>query len=274
MFYNYEIPEIINKTKEIRKNIIMMNAYAKGGHTGSDLSEADILASLFFRVLQIPISDKHDYGDNTFIQSKGHGVGGFYATLAAMGVLKQEDLKTYLSFNSFLPGHPVKTKQPFINLNTGGLGHGLPVAVGMAIGKKKKGADGVVYVLTGDGELQEGSNWEAAMAASRFGLDNLVVIVDRNRLQLADKTESIMGLEPLCEKWEAFGLEVLSLDGNNVAEIVSGLESLDHRNGVPKVVIANTVKGKGISFMENVPEWHHKYPDNKQLKQALLEIAE
>ena len=179
-----------------------------------------------------------------------------------------------MGFDTKLPGHPVRQKTPGIEFNTGALGHGLPVAVGLALSAKKSGRDFRVYVLTGDGELEEGSNWEAAMCAAHYKLDNLVVINDRNNLQLADQTEKIMHLEPLADKWRAFGFDVHETDGNNVAKFVNTVEKLDFKNNLPHVIIAKTTKGKGVSFIENMPKWHHKVCDAEELKLAMTELAE
>ena len=203
-----EAEEIKEKAKEIRKKIIKMNSSAGQGHTGADLSETDILASLFFRILKFNKNNMDDLSRDRFILSKGHGVGGFYCTLAEAGLIDESDLKTYLDFDSQLPGHPVKQKNEYVELNTGALGHGLSVAVGLALSAKLSERQFRVFVLTGDGELQEGSNWEAMMSAAHFKLHNLVLIIDRNSLQLANKTEKIMALEPLDKKLEAFGFKV------------------------------------------------------------------
>jgi transketolase len=267
------------RAQEIRKKICVMNSAAKSGHTGGDMSEADILAALYFHVMRYDVNaDKSVAWHDEFILSKGHGVGGLYACFAELGWLDAPELLTYLKDDSRLPGHPVKQKLPgWVTVNTGGLGHGLPIAAGLAMAKQRhaaagKGSAGRVFVLTGDGELEEGSNWEAAMAAAHFELSNLVVIVDRNRLQLADFTHNIMDLDPLDEKFRAFGFEVHDVNGNDVDAIWKLIESLDHTNPKPKVLIASTIKGRGVSFMENVPAWHHKFPDDDQLKQALLEL--
>jgi len=249
-----------------------MNARAGQGHTGADLSEADILAALFFRVLEIRRDRLDDPERDRFILSKGHGVGGLYCTLAEAGYLDPALLDTYLEFDSPLPGHPVRQKTPMIELNTGSLGHGLSVAVGLALSAKKSGRGFRVFVLTGDGELQEGSVWEAAMSASRFRLDNLIVIVDRNTLQLADRTERIMPLEPLAEKWRAFGFDVHCADGHDVANLVEVLENMDLGCGKPHVVIARTIKGKGISFIEDRAAWHHRVPNQKEAVKAIEEL--
>jgi transketolase len=264
--------EIEARTKNIRKKIIRMNAAAGQGHTGGDLSETDILAALIFRILNIQKDRLDDPGRDRFILSKGHGVGGLYCTLAEAGYIDESLLETYLRFDSSLPGHPVRQKVPVIELNTGALGHGLSVGVGLALSGKMSGRDFRVFVLTGDGELQEGSVWEAAMSASRFKLDNLVVIVDRNGLQLADSTEKIMPLEPLADKWQAFGFDVQSCDGNSVIEFVKTVEALDLSCGAPHVVIAKTIKGKGVSFMEGRAAWHHKVPEGEQVAKAIEEL--
>ena len=261
--------EIEVRAREIRRKIIQMNSNAGQGHTGADLSEADILASLFFRVLRYDPRRSKDPDRDRFILSKGHGVGGFYCTLAEAGIIDPALLSTYLKFDSALPGHPVRQKTPFVEINTGALGHGLSVAVGLALSAKMSGRDFRVYVLLGDGELQEGSNWEAAMSASQFRLGNLVAIIDRNTLQLADRTETIMALEPLDDKLESFGFETARANGNDPAEIVKVLDSFDMAGDTPHAVVARTVKGKGVSFIEDQPSWHHRIPVGDQLRQAI-----
>jgi transketolase len=270
--YNLEPEEITAETSAIRKKILKMNYNAGQGHTGADLSETDILAALYFRVLKYSKDDPSDPGRDRFILSKGHGVGGLYCTLAQGGLIGEESLSTYLQFDSKLPGHPVRQKNPFVEVNTGALGHGLAVGVGLALAAKKSGRKYLVYVLTGDGELQEGSNWEAAMTAVHLKLDNLIWIVDRNRLQLADLTENINGLEPLDQKLKSFGLDVYQTDGNDVKELVNTLESLPREDNKPKVVIANTTKGKGVSFIEGQSSWHHKIPNVQELALAMEEL--
>ena len=264
--------EIIKRAKEIRKKIIKMNSSAGQGHTGADLSETDILASLFFRILNINKSNLNDPDRDRLILSKGHGIGGFYCTLAEAGYIDKSLLMTYLQFDSALPGHPVSQKTPCIELNTGSLGHGLSVGVGLALSGKMSKRTFRTFVLTGDGELQEGSIWEAAMSAAHFKLDNLIVIVDRNTLQLGDRTETIMALEPLEGKWKAFGFDVQVTDGNNVVNFIETIERLDMHNGQPHVVIARTIKGKGISFIEDRASWHHKIPIGEQVTQAIEEL--
>lgn len=264
--------EIVLKARNIRTNICKMNAHSKGGHTGADMSEADILASMYFNILRYetgPIA-----WQDRFILSKGHGVGGWYSCMAEAGFMPEAELSTYLQDESRLAGHPIRQKLPdLITVSTGGLGHGLPIGVGLALSEKKQGRDGRIFVLTGDGELEEGSNWEAALSAAQFELDNLVLIVDRNHLQLGDFVKKIIDLEPLDEKWRAFRWEVVITNGNDPKEFIEAIESLDHGNGKPKAVIAQTVKGRGVSFMENMPAWHHKFPNTEELEQAIKELS-
>lgn len=271
--HNLDPVQISDKAKAILRRVLQMNHHAGQGHTGADLSEADILASLYFRILDISPDRLDDPDRDRFILSKGHGVGGYYCTLAEAGYLDPALLETYLGFDTPLPGHPVRQKVPAIELNTGALGHGLPVAVGLALAAKLSGRFYRVFVLTGDGELQEGSNWEAAMSAAHFELDNLIVIVDRNGLQLADRTEKLMSLEPLDRKWEAFGFDVHTTDGNSPAAIVDTVESLPSQSGTPHVILAATTKGRGVSFIEDQPAWHHKVPTDTELTTALEELA-
>lgn len=264
--------DIEKKAREIRKRIILMNSSAGQGHTGADLSEADILASLFFNILRYDRSALRDPDRDHFILSKGHGVGGLYCTLAEAGILDEDLLATYLRFDSGLPGHPVRQKTPSIEINTGALGHGLSIGVGLALSARMTGRSFRVFVLLGDGELQEGSNWEAAMSAAHFKLENLVAIVDRNTLQLADRTETIMALEPLADKWRSFGFDVRETDGNDPAAFIKTIERLDSRAVRPHVVIARTVKGKGVSFIEDRAAWHHKIPVGDQVQKAIEEL--
>ncbi|HUJ74527.1 MAG TPA: transketolase [bacterium] len=284
--FGLEPAGIEERAREIRRRIVQMNSAAGQGHTGADLSEADILATLFFRVLRYSPQRPADQLRDRFVLSKGHGVGGFYCTLAEAGIIPAEVLSTYLKFDSPLPGHPVRQKTPFVEINTGALGHGLSVGVGLALSARVLAPDPAldpappagsappfqVYVLLGDGELQEGSNWEAAMSAAQFRLGNLVAIVDRNSLQLADRTESIMALEPLEKKWEAFGFDVATADGNNPEDLLRALDEFDPAGEAPHVLLARTVKGKGVSFMEDQAAWHHKIPVGDQLRQAIEEL--
>lgn len=257
--------------RQARRYVLQMNHRAGKGHTGADLSEVDIICTLFMGVMDCgaarPDRDR-------FILSKGHGAGGLYCCAAAMGMIQPEVLTQFMGDDTLLAGHPIRQKLPeLVEINSGGLGHGLPIAVGLALGNRLAGlAHRRVFVLLGDGELAEGSNWEAAMSASKFKLDNLIAIVDRNRLQLAGKTEDIMPLEPLADKWRAFGFEVLECDGHNPQAIAGAVNQPG--SGKPRVILANTEKGHGISFMANVPAWHHAVPDDQQLAQGLAELEE
>ncbi len=270
--FSLDAAGISARAKSIRRRVIRMNAAAGQGHTGADLSEADILATLFFNLLRYDPRSPENPGRDRFVLSKGHGVGGFYGTLAEAGILDEAKLETYLAFDSDLPGHPVRQKTPFVEVNTGALGHGLSVGVGLALAAKKQGRAARVFVLLGDGELQEGSVWEAAMSAAHFRLDNLVAIVDRNGLQLADRTETIMALEPLEAKWSSFGFDVRPVDGNDPDALLACVGALDWSTGKPHVLVARTVKGKGVSFIEDQPAWHHKIPVGDEVKRAIEEL--
>ncbi|MBD3239857.1 MAG: transketolase [Chitinivibrionales bacterium] len=271
--YNLEPQEIARRASSIRRRVLHMNNKAGQGHTGADLSETDMLAALYLRILDIAPGRETDPQRDRFILSKGHGAGGYYCALAEAGYIDESLLETYLGFDSALPGHPVRGKLPAVELNTGALGHGMPVAVGLALAAKRTGRSYRVFVLAGDGELQEGSNWEAAMSAAHFGLDNLTVIVDRNGLQLAGRTEDLMGVEPLDRKWEAFGWDVHTTAGNDVGAFVETIERIDTTNGRPHAVLARTRKGKGVSFIEDKPEWHHKVPSDDELTLAIEELT-
>lgn len=244
------------------------------GHPGGDLSCADILAVLYFGVLRINPADPCDPGRDRFIMSKGHSSASYYAVLAAAGFFPEEELDSYLQPLSALNGHPDRNKVPGVEANTGTLGHGLPVAAGAALAAKMDRAGWRVFVLTGDGELQEGSNWEAAMAAAHHGLDNLVLVVDRNRLQQGDATERTLRLEPLAEKFRAFGWVVAEIDGHDHAALLSLFRRLPLEASKPNCIIAHTVKGKGVSFMEGRAEWHHGHLSDEQFEQALRELEE
>lgn len=270
--FNLQPDKIAAKARGIRRKIIRTNVSAGQGHTGSDLSETDILACLFFRILNLRADQLDDPNRDRFILSKGHGVCGLYCTLTEAGYMPEAMLETYLQFDSDLPGHPVRQKCPFVELNTGALGHGLSVGTGLALSAKMTNRSFRVFVLTGDGELQEGSNWEAAMSAAHFKLDNLILIVDRNTLQLADYTETIMAIEPLADKFRAFGFDVHTTDGNTPRDFIDTIEKLDMHNKKPKVVIAKTTKGKGISFIENQPSWHHRIPSGNEIIDAIKEL--
>jgi transketolase len=254
-----------------RRSIVEMIGAAGQGHIGGDLSVTDVLTVLYDAVLRIDPADPGRAGRDRFILSKGHCAAALYTTLARSGYFPPRELGTFLAPFSPLGGHPDRTKVPGVETNTGPLGHGLPVAVGQAIAAKLQGNDARIFVVMGDGEMQEGSNWEALMAAAHHRLDNLVAVVDRNRLQQGARTEDTNGLDPLDDKLAAFGCEVRIVDGHDHLALIDAFRPAEH--GGPVAVIANTVKGKGVSFIEDRVEWHHKVPSTEQVRLALEELA-
>lgn len=272
--YALDVQDLEKRARSIRRRIIELNANSPaGGHTGADLSQVEILTALYFRLLNCAPERINDPERDIYIQSKGHAAGGYYCVLAEAGYIPVEWLATYQHADSHLPGHPVRHKTPGVELNTGALGHGLPVAVGLALAAKKDNSTRKIFVVTGDGELAEGSNWEAALVAAHYGLDNLIIINDKNKLQLAGATREIMNTDPLAEKWQAFGFNVTECEGNVMSSVVSTLENLP-ANGKPNVVIANTEKGFGISFIQGKPEWHHRVPKGEEIQLALEELKD
>jgi len=265
---------LIERATRIRRAALTMVERAGLGHAGGDLSAADILAALYLVVLKFDPREPKTPQRDRFIMSKGHCSGALYATLAEAGFFPREELETYMRPLARLNGHPNCVNIPGVETNTGPLGHGLPVAVGTAIAAKLDGAAWRTFVLTGDGELQEGSNWEAAMSAAHYELDNLTVIVDRNRLQQGDGTENTMRLEPLADKWRAFGWAVAEVDGHDYNALLDTFERLPLAPGKPNCVIARTIKGKGVSFMEDQVGWHHRVPTAEELALALGELSE
>jgi transketolase len=266
-----KVKSLQQKAILIRKRTLQMIYDAKHGHTGGSLSCVDILVALYFDILRYDPANPKDPGRDRFIMSKGHSVESYYCVLSRTGFFPEEILNTYGKFNSPLAGHPV-TKVPGVELNSGSLGHGLSVGTGMALAGKMDNKDYKVWVLMGDGEQAEGSVLEAAMAASHYRLDNLIAIIDRNRLQISGDTEKIMRLDSLQERYGAFGWHVAETDGNNIEELINVLQSLPVVKGKPHLVIANTTKGKGVSFIENQAGWHHKVPSSEQLDEAIREL--
>ncbi len=258
----------------LRISAMSMTHHAGIGHTGGDLSSADILATLYLGgILNVRPGEPHWEQRDRFIMSKGHCAGMLYSALAARGFFPAEKLRTFMDPLSMLNGHPDRNKLQGVEANTGPLGHGLPIAVGAALAARMQQQSWRVFVLTGDGELQEGSNWEAAMTAQHYGLDNLVVIVDRNRIQQGDFTEATIRMEPLPQKWAAFGFHVLEVDGHHHQALVAAFAQAAACKGKPTCIVANTVKGKGVSFAENKPAWHHGVPTREQLEQAAAELG-
>ena len=267
-----DLQALHNKAYEIRQRNLTMIYEAGGGHTGGDLSAADILAALYLNgVLNIDPKNPRAPDRDRFFMSKGHSSGLLYTTLAFAGFFPEEELATFMKPLSRLNGHP-NVQVPGVEANTGALGHGLPMAVGTALASKMDGASWRTFVLTGDGELQEGSNWEAAMAAAQYQLDNLTLIVDRNRLQMVDRTERIIGLEPLADKWRSFGWSVQEIDGHDHAQIMQTLSAVPFEAGKPNCVIARTHKGQGVSFIKDRTGWHHRVPTEEELGAALEEL--
>ena len=260
---------------ELRENVIDMVVEGKAGHIGGDMSVMEILTEIYFEQMNISPENQDDPDRDKFIMSKGHSVEAYYAVLARKGFFDiKEVIATFSKFGSMFIGHP-NNKLPGIEMNSGSLGHGLPVSVGMALAGKMDGRDYRVYTVMGDGELAEGSVWEGAMAARQYGLDNLCAVVDRNRLQISGNTEEVMGHDDLHERFRAFGWHVIDVaDGNDIDQLRAAFEEAKTVKGKPTVLIANTVKGKGSSVMENKANWHHKVPNEEELAQIRKDLAE
>lgn len=257
--------------RDIRLLVLQTINRAQAGHIGGDFSVTDILTTLFFSVLNLDPQHPNWAERDRFILSKGHCSAALYATLALRGFLPLEALNTFMAPLSALNGHPNRRKVPGVEANTGPLGHGLPIGLGCAIAARLKGQNWRSFVVLGDGELQEGSNWEAAMAAGHRRLGNLTAIVDRNRLQQGARTEDTNRLDPLADKWAAFGWEVEETDGHDVDALHRLLSA--PAGDKPRCIIAYTIKGKGVSFIEDRVEWHHKVPSAEQVEQAAKELA-
>jgi transketolase len=258
------------KSIHLRKKALKEIFDAGAGHTGGSLSCLDILNVLYNRILNVSPEKFLNPNRDRYVQSKGHSVEALYAVLADRGFFPESELKTICHYKSHFVGHPTR-HIPSIEMNTGALGHGLPICIGMAIAGKMDGAPYRVFTLLGDGELAEGSNWEAAMSAAHYKLDNLTAIIDHNTLQISGRTRDVMSNEPIDEKFRAFGWAVKTVNGHNFAELTDAL-SKPAEIAKPTCVIANTVKGKGVSFMEDVAKWHHGVPSDAELKQALSEL--
>jgi transketolase len=266
------IEELKAKAVDIRCDIINMIATANAGHPGGSLSSADIVTALYFRVMRIDPSCPNWPDRDRFILSKGHACPVWYAALAERGYFDKAHLGTLRQINSILQGHPDMHKTPGIDMTAGSLGHGLSAGLGMALSARLRGKDYHVWVVIGDGEVQEGSIWEAAMAGAKWKLDNLTAILDRNLLQNDGAVVDGMPIEPIADKWRAFGWHVIEIDGHDMAQVVDALETAQEVKGLPTIVIAHTVKGKGVSYMENVAEWHGKAPCAEEAACALAEI--
>lgn len=268
------------KTKDLelqsernRKRLVEIVYKAKAGHIGGDLSCLNVLTALYYEIMRVDAGNPKWPARDRFIMSKGHCVEALYVTLESKGFISSEGVDTLGHFGSILSGHPT-IDVPGIEVNSGALGHGLSIGVGMALAAKMNGADYHTYVLMGDGEQGEGSIYEAAMAAHQYKLGNLVAIIDRNRLQISGDTEQVMALESIVARWSAFGWDVVEMNGDEMSDIVSKLSSIDYASSAPHLIVSHTTKGKGVSYMENKASWHHGVPNEEQYQQAMREISE
>ena len=260
---------------ELRENVIDMIVEGKGGHIGGDMSVMEVLTEIYFDQMNISPENVNDPDRDRFVMSKGHSVEAYYAVLAAKGFFDIKDaIAQFSKFGSKFIGHP-NNKIPGIEMNSGSLGHGLPVSVGMALAGKMDDRDYRVYTVMGDGELAEGSVWEGVMSASQYKLDNLCAVVDRNRLQISGNTEDVMGHDDLHDRFASFGWNVIDVkDGNDIGQLKEAFEEARTVKGKPTVLIANTVKGKGSAVMENKANWHHKVPTGEELARIKEELAQ
>lgn len=263
-----EVQKLKEMARKIREDIIEEVYRAKSGHPGGSLSIADILTVLYFKEMNINPENPNWEDRDRFVLSKGHCSPALYSCLANRGFFSIEDLKTFRNINSYLQGHPDKNKVPGVDMTTGSLGQGLSAANGMAIAGKMEQKRYRVYCILGDGEIEEGQVWEAAMAANQYKLDNLCVVVDNNNLQIDGTIEEVMSSYPIDEKFKSFGFEVINIDGHDIEEIIKAFEVAKNVKGKPTCIIAKTIKGKGVSFMENQATWHGKAPNEEQYEQA------
>ena len=264
------VSELRKKAIEVRMGAITL-AHRSKGHIGGTLSSADILTAIYYRYLRFDPKNPRDPDRDRFILSKGHTCEGYLWILADCGFFEKSELEQFNCFRSRLVAHPSSAING-VDFSTGALGHGLSLGCGVALGAKKNGHSFDTYVVMGDGETDEGSVWEAAMFASANGLDNLYAIVDRNRMQISGGTEDVMPLEPYADKWRSFGFDVLQINGNDMEQIVAALDELHRRTGKPKLIIADTLKGKGVSFMEGNAAWHHGSLDDQQYRIAMEDL--
>ena len=265
------LKELTLKSIQYRKTILKIIYNGGAGHTAGSLSCIDILNVLYNNILNISPENFDSINRNRYIQSKGHSVEALYTILCDKGFFPFKELETLNNFNSHFIGHPTR-KVRGIEHNTGALGHGLSVAVGIAIANKMNKNANKVFTLLGDGELSEGSVWEAFHSANKYKLDNLIVIIDRNKLQITGKTEDVNPIEPLNDKFKAFGLEIREVVGNDLKQLNEIFNEIPFKDKKPNLIIANTIKGKGISFIENVVKWHHKVPTKEEFEKAINEL--
>ena len=265
--------ELQLKTEINRKRLVEVIFKAKAGHIGGDLSCLNVLTVLYNGIMRIDSSILKDANRDRFVMSKGHCVEALYVTLESKGIISPETLDTLGQYGSILSGHPT-IEVPGIEVNTGALGHGLSIGVGMALAAKMNQQSYKTYVLMGDGEQGEGSIYEAAMAANQYKLDNLVAIIDRNRLQISGTTEEVMAIEDIYQRWTALGWDVKHMNGDNIEDIVNCFSEIDFESKRPHLLISHTTKGKGVSYMENVTKWHHGVPNLEEFDLAIKEISE
>jgi len=266
------VPELKRMAVQMRKDILYMIYEAQAGHPGGSLSAADIVTALYFRLMRLDPANPQWEDRDRFILSKGHACPVWYAALANRGFYDRAHLATLRKLNSILQGHADMKKTPGVDMTVGSLGQGICAGVGMALGARYQRKDFHVWVIIGDGEMQEGSVWEAAMSAAKWKLDNLTVILDLNRIQNDDFVEKTMPLGQVKEKWQAFGWNTISINGHDMQQVVDALEEARTIKNIPTIIIADTIKGKGVSFMENVPAWHGAAPNADQYAQALAEV--
>lgn len=264
--------ELKIKAKTVRKNIISMLTEAKSGHPGGSLSAVEILTYLYFKEMNVNPDNPSQQDRDRFVLSKGHGAPVLYSTLAEKGYFPKEELLKLRKTGAMLQGHPDMKGTPGIDMSTGSLGQGLSAANGMALAGKLDNKDYRVFVLMGDGEMQEGQIWEAAMTGAHYGLDNVTAFIDNNGLQIDGENKEVMNVEPIEEKWKAFGWHTIRIDGHDFEQIENAVLEAKNTKGKPTVIIAKTVKGKGISFMENEVGWHGVAPNQEQYQQAMKEL--
>ncbi len=268
------VAELEQMARKARHTIVETLIHAGLGHGGGALSAVEVMTALYFDIMKMDVTNPRWEDRDRFILSKGHSAIGLYSHLYLKGLLTREALLTFRANGSKLAGHPDLRKVPFVEMSTGSLGHGLAVGIGMALAARMDKKTYRTFVMIGDGESQEGSIWEGAMCAPHYGLDNLTVIVDRNKIQIDGFTEQIMRLEPFADKWRAFGWEVREIDGHSMAEVVSTLKSVPFTAGKPSLIVSHTIKGKGVSFMENSHLWHGGAPKGELAEIAMREVTE
>lgn len=268
-----DVNELQKYANKIRQGVVKAVYSAKSGHPGGSLSIAEILAVLYFNQMNIDEKNPKAKERDRLVLSKGHTAPALYSALALRGFFDMDELNNFRNINSILQGHPDMKNIPGVDASTGSLGQGLSIANGMALGSKQDSEGVRVYCICGDGEIQEGQIWEAAMTASHYQLDNLCLIIDNNNLQIDGKVSEVMSVYPIDEKFRSFGFETINVDGHNIQELISAFEQAKKVKGKPTAIIANTIKGKGVSFMENEADWHGKAPNEEQYKQAMQELG-